>query len=203
MRQRRERSVGEWWMISAAGAALSIGMVMGATGCSAKSDSPSEAKSSTTTVAAASVSPEPVSNTAWNPCSIPDADIAAAGLNPAKKHPDTGKYSEKFPGWDICGWLSNSWYSLNIYSTNSHTFDEVINNTTLFRDPQPVSVGERRGVLLHHVDNPQACTIALDIPNDPVQMDVDAKASADTVGDSCSEVTRIARVLEKDLPAGK
>ncbi|MBF6448780.1 DUF3558 domain-containing protein [Nocardia elegans] len=183
------------------GAALSIGMFLGSAGCSGNSDSAVGEKTPTTTVTTASASSDPASNTAWNPCSIPDADIAAAGLNPAKKLPDTGKYGQKFPGWDICGWLSDSWYSLSVYSTNSHTFNEVAGNTILFRNPQSVTISDRKAVLLHSADDPESCTIVFDIVKSPVQFEVNAKASADTPGDSCSEVSRIAGILVKDLPA--
>ncbi|WP_157171340.1 DUF3558 family protein, partial [Nocardia veterana] len=121
----------------------------------------------------------------------------------SKKHADTSKYAQKFPGWDICSWLSDSWYTVSVYSTSSHTFDEVVNNSALFRDPQRLSVGGRDAVLLHKVDDPDGCTIAFDIPSDPVQIDVNAKASAEAAGDSCAEVTRIAGVLVKDLPTGR
>ena len=203
MRHRHIRSAGGRWMISVVGAALSIGMFLGSAGCSGNSDSAVGEKTPTTTVTTASASSDPASNTAWNPCSIPDADIAAAGLNPAKKQTDTGKYDEKFPGWDICGWMSDSWYLLNIYSTNAHTFDQVVTNTTLFRDPQPTSFGKYKAVLLHQLDDPQACTIAFDVPHDPVQFVLSPKLSADAVGDSCAEVTRIAGLLAKDLPGGE
>nr|WP_245716795.1 DUF3558 domain-containing protein [Nocardia mikamii] len=175
-------------------------MLFGSIGCSGNSDSASGEKSPTATVNAAPDSSKPVSNTAWNPCSIPDADIAAAGLNPARKQADTGTYGTKFPGWDICGWMSDSWYRVNVYSTNVHSFDEVVNNATLFHDPQQVSVAGRRAVLLHQVDEPQGCTIAFDVPSGPIQIQLNPKASADTVGDSCSEATRIAGVLVNDFP---
>ncbi|MBF6333610.1 DUF3558 family protein [Nocardia transvalensis] len=173
-----------------------------AAGCSGGSH-PGADSTGTTPTSAASASSAPVSNTSWNPCSLPDADIAAAGLNPARKVADTGTYGTKFPGWDVCGWLSDSWYSLNVFSTNAHTFDEVVHNTRLFRDPRPVTVGDRAAVLLPSAIDPQVCNVAVDTSSGPVQFEVDAKASADTPGDSCAEATRIAGVLAKDLPAGK
>ncbi|PSR62443.1 DUF3558 domain-containing protein [Nocardia nova] len=201
MRQRHERFAGGRWMISAAGVALSIGMLLGSAGCSGKSDSASGEKSSTTTLSASSASPKPASNTAWNPCSIPDSDIAAAGLNPARRVGDTSKYGTKFPGWDICGWMSDSWYGLNLYSTNSHTFDEVIHNTTNFADPRTVSVGGRSAVMLDPLYVPQGCTLVFNASSGPVQFELGPKASADQAGDACVEVTRIAAALVKDLPA--
>jgi len=186
----------------AVGAVLAAGAMTATAGCSGGSHSTTASSStSAVPVSTAPAASAPASNTAWNPCSISDADIAASGLNPAKKEPDTGKYAQKFPGWDVCAWLSDSWYQLNVYSTNAHTFDEVVHNTTLFRDPQPVTVAGRSGMLLPSVSDPEDCTIAFDIPNDPIQLEVSAKISADSPGDACTEVTRISSVLAKDLPA--
>jgi len=185
----------------AAAAVLAIGAVTAVAGCS---EGAQTATSSGSTLAApvstAPAASVPASNTAWNPCSIPDADIAAAGLNPAKKETDSGALGTKFPGWDICSWMSDSWYLVNVLSTNAHAFDEVAHNSTQFQDPQPVTVGGRDATLLHQVDEPKGCTIAFDIPGDPVQIEVNPKLSADTIGDSCAEVSRIAGVLAKDLP---
>jgi len=187
--------------VQAVAVVLAVGAVTAAAGCSGGSHT-TTASSSTSAVPAstAPVASAPASNTAWNPCSISDADIAAAGLNSATKQ--VGALGVKFPGWDICAWLSNSWYQLNVYSTNSHTYDEVVQNTTLFHDPRPVTVGGRAAMLLPHVNESDGCTIAFDAV-DPVQLAVSAKLSAETFGDPCTEVTRIAGVLLKDLPASK
>ncbi|WP_280269699.1 DUF3558 family protein [Nocardia wallacei] len=177
---------------SAAWVAAAAGVVAMVTGCSGGSD---------TAGTPAPASSAQKSNTAWNPCSIPAADLVAAGLNPSKQVGDTSRYGTKFPGWDICGWLSDSWYGLNVYSTSEHTFAEVAGNTKLFRDPQPTTVDGRRAVLLPAASAPYLCNLAVDTATaGPVQFEVDAKASAATPGDSCAEVTRLAGALAKDLP---
>jgi hypothetical protein len=152
----------------------------------------------------AAVSSTPASNTAWNPCSIPDVDISAAGLNPATK--DVGSGGIRFPGWDICNWDSDSWYGIEVYSTNAHTFDETVHNTTLFQNLRPVTVGGRSAVMLDPLTTPQGCALVFDTTSGPVTINLDPKLSAQnsgTVGDSCDEVTRIAGSLLKDLPPNK
>lgn len=131
---------------------------------------------------------------------MPDADVTAAGLNPARKQ--VGALGTKFPGWNICGWMSDSWYELHLYSTNAHTYNEVVHNTTLFHDPQPVTVAGRSATQLLQNDEPDGCTIVFDIPTGPVQFAVAPKLSAQQTGDACAEARRIADVLNKDLPAG-
>jgi hypothetical protein len=109
----------------------------------------------------------------------------------------------RFPGWDICNWRSDSWYGLELYSTNAHTFDEAVRNTTNFQNPRPVTVGGRSAVMVDPLNVPQGCTLLFDATTGPIQFELSPKLSADTVGDSCAEVTRIAGSLLKDLPPNK
>jgi hypothetical protein len=189
--------------LRAVGGVLAVGALAAAAGCS----SGGSHTAGGTTVASSSpapVSSTPPSNTAWNPCSIPDADIAAAGLNPATK--DVGSGGIRFPGWDICTWLSTSWYGLDLYSTNAHNFDEAVHNTTLFQNPRPVTVGGRSAVMVDPLTVQQGCTLLFDTTTGPIDFDLSPKFSAigtGTVGDSCAEVIRIAGVLLKDLPPNK
>ncbi|NKY86407.1 DUF3558 family protein [Nocardia veterana] len=161
--------------------------------------SPTAAGPATSSAAAATAT----TNTKWNPCSIPDADIAAAGLNPAKRHTDTDKYAVKFPGWDVCAWDSGNWIRLQVFSTNTHTFDEVRNNTVLFNNPRTVSIGGRDAVMMGRNAIPDGCVVAFDVPGNPVTFEINPSLAADSTGDACAELTRIATVLVKDLPSGK
>ena len=165
-------------------------------GCSSGDNGSADPVSSASATASAAATP--TSNTAWNPCDISDADIASAGLNPSTKR--VGSAGVKFPGWDICTWRSDSWYQMNILATDAHTYDEVVHNTTLFHDPRPVTVGARPATALLHNDDEHACTIAFDMPTGPVQFDLTPKLSSRQFGDACAEATRIAGVLDKNLP---
>ncbi len=172
-------------------------------GCSSSADDKAQPSPGGTTASAVSTPSVTASNTSWNPCSLPDADIAAAGLDPAKRHTDTDKYAQKFPGWDVCGWDSGGWIRLQVFSTNAHTFDEVKNNTTLFSNPRPVNVGGRDAVMLDRTAIPDGCVILFDVPGNPVEFEINPSLAADSTGDACTELTRISSVLVKDLPAGR
>jgi hypothetical protein len=200
MRREAERLTRMRRAVRVAGGVLAVGVFAGAAGCSSGG---SHAAGGTSVASSSPVptSSAPASNTAWNPCSIPDADISAAGLDPAKKQDSVG--GVKFPGWDICNWLSDSWYGIEVYSTNAHTFDEAVHNTTLFQNPRPVTVGGRSAVMLDPLTIPQGCTLVFDATTGPIDIDLDPKLSADTIGDSCAELTRIAVVLLKDLPPNR
>ncbi|WP_227984449.1 DUF3558 domain-containing protein [Nocardia spumae] len=136
----------------------------------------------------------------WKPCEIPDSDISAVGLNPATKQED-GPGEVKFPGVDICAWLGqkSNWYQLNVYSDHSHSYDEVVHNTRLYKDPEPITVDGRPGTRLVSATSDHDCTIAVDAKN-PVQFQVSAKLSAEQPGDACAEATRIATALAKHVP---
>lgn len=158
-----------------------------------------------TATPAASATPAPTTTTtaqatAWHPCSIPDSDIAGVGLNPSTKQED-GPGKVKFPGWDICSWLAEkpNWYVLNVYSTRDHSYDEVVHNTTLYKNPEPVTVEGRPGTRLFSATEDHDCTIALD-SKPPVQFQISAKPSAREPGDACAEVTRITTALVKNIP---
>jgi len=186
------------------GGTLAVGALAAAAGCSSGG---SQGTASGTPVASSSAVPAtstPASNTKWDPCSIADADISAAGLNPATKQ--VGALGVKFPGWDICAWQSSSWYGLELYSTNAHTFDETVHNTTNFQNPRPVTVGGRSAVMLDPLTIQQGCSLVFDTTTGPINFELNPKLSAQntgTVGDSCAEVTRIAGALLKDLPPNK
>lgn len=139
--------------------------------------------------------------TAWNPCGIPDSDIAAVGLDPGTKQVGAG--GVKFPGWNICAWLGKkpNWFNLNVFSTTDHTYSEAVNNTTLYKDPQQVVVAGRQATQLRSATDPNGCTIALDVSAGPVLFTVTRKFSADSPGDSCSEANRLATELAKDVPS--
>ena len=108
----------------------------------------------------------------------------------------------KFPGVDVCAWLGQkpNWYQLNVYSDHSHTYDEVVHNTTLYKEPEPVTVDGRPGTRLTSATSDHDCTVSINAKSNPVQFQVSAKLGAKQPGDACSEVTRIATVLVKYIP---
>ncbi|MGW5513495.1 DUF3558 domain-containing protein [Nocardia africana] len=165
--------------------------------CSSENSGTAAPVASTTPVRATA---SPAQAAAWNPCDIPDSDISAVGLNPATKQQD-GPNGVKFPGVDICIWLGekSKWYGLNVYSDHSHTYDEVVHNTTLYKNPEPVIVDGRPGTRLVSATSEHDCTIAVDAKNS-VQFQVSAKPSSSQPGDACAEVTRITAALVHNVP---
>ena len=157
----------------------------------------------TSSAAASSAVASSTQATGFDPCSLPDADIAAVGLNPASRR--VGAAGVRFPGYDICTWLGEkpNWYQLNVYSTTDHTYDEATHNTTLYRDAQPVNVAGHNATQLHSATDSNDCTIAFDASGGPVSFQVSAKLSAEQPGDACAEAARISAALVKDVPSIK
>ena len=203
MRLRLGQRGGLRRVAATAGAVLVAGALAGAAGCSDDSSGTSVAEDTGSASSSAPASTAAPSNTAWNPCSIPEADLAAAGLNPERQVGDTSKYGTKFPGFDICGWMSDSWYAANVYSTNSHTFDEIVHNTVNYKNPRPVNVSGRDGAMLDTLYADQGCVIVFDAVSGPVEVEVSPSLAADTTGDSCAEAVRISEVLLHDFPKEK
>ena len=113
-----------------------------------------------------------------------------------------GSAGVRFPGWDICSWqgVKPNWYTLQVYSTKDHNYDQAIHNTILYKEPQPVSVAGHAATQLHSATDDHDCTIIFDAVGGPVSFQVSAKPSAEQPGDACVEATRIAGTLIKDVP---
>lgn len=173
-----------------------IGAVLAAAGCSS-GESGTPAQDASTAVATPATAQ---TVTGFDPCSLPAVDLASAGLNPATKQ--VGSAGVKFPGWDICTWLAEKpgWYTLQVYSTEEHTYDEAIHNTTLYKDPEPVTVAGHSATQLHSATAENDCTVMFDAAGGPVSFQVSAKPSADQPGDACTEAARISGALLEDVP---
>ena len=163
-----------------AAAALTAGVLAGCS--SGESGTATPVASNTVPATATAQAATSTQVAAWNPCGIPDSDISDVGLNPATKQKD-GPKGVKFPGLDVCSWLGEkpNWYVLNVYSDHSHTYDEVVHNTTLYKNPEPVTVDGRPGTKLVSATEDHDCTIAVNAKNS-VQFQVSPKLSARATG---------------------
>ncbi|MFI9534442.1 DUF3558 family protein [Nocardia fusca] len=145
-----------------------------------------------------STAPQPV----WDPCTIPDADVTAAGLNPQSRKTDT-----PYPEAKQCRWTGPS-YDVAVFTRDSRFTDWAYE---VFTQPRPVMVGDRRALLAAPNDVPGAfCTLLLDIPQGTQEGIktgvVEVRASTETSGNPdalCTELTRLAVPLTQHFPAGR
>ncbi|WP_194289870.1 DUF3558 family protein [Nocardia macrotermitis] len=143
--------------------------------------------------------PQPV----WDPCTIPDADLAAAGLNPQSKKADSpDTHSGR------CWWTSPS-YHVDVFTWDSRFTDWAYEVHT---QPRPVMVGNRRALLVNSdIPTDPGCILLFDIPQTTdihgvrtgvVQIEArdDTASSRDAV---CAELTRLAVPLSQHFPASR
>ncbi|MBF6176197.1 DUF3558 family protein [Nocardia blacklockiae] len=149
--------------------------------------------STTTTLA-----PQPV----WDPCTIPDADLNAAGLNPQSKKSDTPSPTQK-----QCRWTSPS-HEVAVFTRDSRFTDWAYE---VFTQPRPLTIGPRRALTVtSDMPNDPRCTLLFDIPQStkdgiPTGV-VQVEASTNTPGDRdtlCSELTRLAVPLTQHFPPSR
>ncbi|OZC55421.1 DUF3558 domain-containing protein [Rhodococcus sp. 14-2470-1a] len=101
----------------------------------------------------------------FDPCTIPDSTITAAGLDPASKDSMADK-GYTTPGWTICGWegpAGDPWYSFTVYFSETHTLEDVRGNPQN-SDFSDVSIAGRTAVVykVDIVDESDTCDVAFD-----------------------------------------
>ncbi|WP_196054741.1 DUF3558 family protein [Nocardia aurantiaca] len=73
--------------------------------------------------ATVSQSPAPAKDAFWDPCSLPESDITAAGLNPASK----SRISDStYPTWQMCKWLSADQTFELVIASSDRTIDDLL-----------------------------------------------------------------------------
>ncbi|MFF5031664.1 DUF3558 domain-containing protein [Nocardia salmonicida] len=116
----------------------------------------------------------------FDPCTVPDSVLLAAGLNPSSK--DDNPFSVPRKEWKGCGWRGDGHF---IYlSSTTHTLQEIRAND-YFHDFQDIKVGDRAAVqyLLGTRTPPNQCEIAFDTSKGRVTVTaakfIDNKSSTD------------------------
>ncbi|MFX0576817.1 DUF3558 domain-containing protein [Nocardia nepalensis] len=161
---------------------------------------PSSASTTSTAAPTTTKSQIPV----WDPCTIPDRDLAAAGLEPGSKRSGAGTVSD----YASCMW-HGAWYSFSIYSTSVPFAAEVYDRDKYVR-PTPLTIGGRPAVQLYWADSDYFCDIAFDVARDPrsgvASGTVTFETSVSENGrrpELCSELKRVTNTLVGAVPPGR
>ena len=133
----------------------------------------------------------------FDPCSIPDDALAAAGLDPATE--DAGFFGVQRTGWEACVW-GGSWFTIGVLST-SHTFDEVKNNPSNI-DLAPADLPGRDAVSFRHISdhNVEVCDVAFPSSEGVITVRSDKKGSEVAQEHPCVQALEYARILDEHLP---
>lgn len=177
--------------------ALVVGLVLVATGCGGVTDGAPTAAPSTTSDAAT-----PASTAAWDPCTIPDNAIEAAGLAVETRRKNAIGERPISPDWETCFWsnpLPDPWYFLGILSS---TFSL---NYLRERGPfeQFTAIDGFDGLRFQRKikDDGVSCGIAFGHDGGVFYLMLDVWISAEPLVDPCVEVERLARSLRPSLPS--
>ncbi|MFD9551333.1 DUF3558 domain-containing protein [Nocardia salmonicida] len=168
------------------GFAAGVCAVVALTGCSTAVDGQPEASGTPLT-----------KEQLFDPCTVPDSVLQAAGLDPASK--DDNPFSVARAEWKGCGWRGDGHF---IYlKSTTYTLDEIRANK-YFHDFQEVTVGGRKGLqyLLGERTPPNQCEITFDTSKGRVAITatkfIDSKSSTDP----CAFVNNAAPKFVEVLP---
>ncbi|WP_280441745.1 DUF3558 family protein [Nocardia brasiliensis] len=145
----------------------------------------------------------PAPQTVWDPCSIPDGDVTAAGLDPRTKNATVASDSQ-----GRCSW-SASWHGVDVHTTDQR-FTEFAYGSARFIRPAPIAVADRRAVLARRSESDSSCSLLFDVPQqtgggiETGTVELEASSDAPGRGDElCGELARLAVPLSAHFPAGR
>ncbi|WP_194289760.1 DUF3558 domain-containing protein [Nocardia macrotermitis] len=129
----------------------------------------------------------------WDPCSLSDSAVKAAGVNPSSK--DTNAFGAPQAGWKGCVWRNDT-YVLSVYST-SHTIDEVRSNTN-FKNIHDVDVSGRQA--LSYTEQGEDCGVDFPTSKGVVEIIARKLGTAATPVDECAVALSSANSLNSSIP---
>ena len=176
-----------------------VAIVVGALVSGCDEAEPVQTAPPATTAAAATTSADPSAGL-WDPCTLPDSALSAAGLNTATKEKDVAGVA--FEGWKVCKWLDTTKkaYSLTVGSTN-HTLEEARARTD-YTDYVDTTVASHRALQSRPVGTARdACYLSVQVPQGMVEFQVRVRVAAKDTVDPCTEAQRLAASLAEHLPS--
>ncbi|HEY5857464.1 MAG TPA: DUF3558 domain-containing protein [Aldersonia sp.] len=133
----------------------------------------------------------------FDPCTLPDQALVAAGVDPATQ--DAGVFGVQMQGWEVCGWTGD-WFFLDVFSTTRGIED--VRGNPRNTDFAPVAVGSRDAFTYREVTDEErgTCDVAFGTENQSILVRVATKGSRETLEDPCIVAVRSANILDPNLP---
>ncbi|MEH6795294.1 MAG: DUF3558 domain-containing protein [Rhodococcus sp. (in: high G+C Gram-positive bacteria)] len=166
-------------------------------GCGGATEDAPVAESATSSVVATPLAAKP-----WDPCTIPDSAVEAAGLDVGSKSANLFGEAPISTDWMTCIWTDpdpGSWYFLGMFSS-AHNLRYVQANDqfdSFTAADEDGFVQFRRTAKYDEV----SCGIAYEVTGGIVYLILDGRAGRVPMGDPCSEIGRITKSLQTSLPA--
>ncbi|MCJ0891181.1 DUF3558 domain-containing protein [Rhodococcus sp. ARC_M5] len=183
-------SATRWWVAGVVGVMVSVA------GCGGATEDAPVAESATSSVVATPLAAKP-----WDPCTIPDSAVEAAGLDVGSKSANLFGEAPISTDWMTCIWTDpdpGSWYFLGMFS-GFHSLDDLRGND---RFGQFSKVDDLGGYQFLRADRPagRSCGMAFEVEKGLVYFVLDTMGSEEPQGDPCVEIMRIAGSLRSSLP---
>ncbi|WP_423228212.1 DUF3558 domain-containing protein [Rhodococcoides navarretei] len=165
-------------------------------GCGGAAEDAPVAESATSSVVATPLAAKP-----WDPCTIPDSAVEAAGLDVGSKSTNLFGEAPISTDWMICAWRNpdpGSWYFLGVFSSD-HDLAYLKGNDQF---GEFTAVNETGAVQFRRTANYDevSCGVAYEVVGGIVYFILDGRASREPQGDPCVEVGRVGSALRPLLP---
>ncbi|KQU37344.1 DUF3558 domain-containing protein [Rhodococcoides fascians] len=172
-----------------------VGLMMLVAGCGESTPSaPNAALPTSTSVA-------PIATEPWDPCTIPDNAVEAAGLDVGSKTTNLFGDAPISLDWKICSWRDpdpGSWYFLGVFSSD-HDLAYLKTNDQFDEFAVVDSSGAVQFQRTANYDE-VSCGLAYEVAGGIVYFILDGRASREPQGDPCVEIGRVGEALRSSLP---
>ncbi|OZF31476.1 hypothetical protein CH296_14915 [Rhodococcus sp. 14-2496-1d] len=172
-----------------------VGVMVSVSGCGGATESAPVAEPKSSAVAT------PVEDEPWDPCTIPNDAIEAAGLDVDSKESGARGITE-IANWRVCSWNNpepSSWYLLGIFSSSNSSIEDVRQNERFQQFTEDPALGGER-FLRSGQDGSESCGVAYEVEGGVVYFVLDKRVVRDALGDPCTEVGRTAMALRSSMP---
>ena len=172
-----------------------VGLMMLVAGCGESTPSaPNAALPTSTSVA-------PIATEPWDPCTIPDNAVEAAGLDVGSKTTNLFGDAPLSNDWKTCIWTDpdpGSWYFLGAFS-GFHSLDDLEANDRFNQFSKVDGLG---GYQFLRADRPagRSCGMAFEVEKGLVYFVLDTRAASEPARDPCVKIENIARTTRASLP---
>ncbi|GHP19250.1 hypothetical protein RN2511_039860 [Rhodococcus sp. NKCM2511] len=172
-----------------------VGLMMLVAGCGESTPSaPNAALPTSTSVA-------PIATEPWDPCTIPDNAVDAAGLDVGSKTTNLFGDAPLSNDWKTCIWTDpdpGSWYFLGAFS-GFHSLDDLEANDRFNQFSKVDALG---GYQFLRADRPagRSCGMAFEVEKGLVYFVLDTRAASEPARDPCVEIENIASSTRASLP---
>ncbi|SNY81242.1 Protein of unknown function [Nocardia amikacinitolerans] len=158
-----------------------------------------EDKPSTPTNAeGSSPAPTPAESRIWDPCTLPESDLTAAGLNTATKERIT---DATYPSWQMCRWKSADQTFSVVIAASDRTIDDLLEPGAV-HDVRRTEFHGRQVVQYRYVADThrQTCDIGTPAEYGSIVFAVRNIRVQTDVGNPCQDANRLGAALFRSLP---